>query len=158
MSAYVVDVETINGALSFLNQAQHRQAMDAASTLKAAGYPVDDTTRLAALGGAMYALNIDAVGQRYSDCKTAGDVPGIIGPKVYGFKLSHYVNREHNGRTARIPITIYQALKSLRCWAYQCSEGDIGERPLFKTMGTVIHDLQGAIIDGLPEYESAKWG
>ena len=155
MSAFVVDVETINGALGFLNRAQHRQAMYAASTLKQAGYPVDDTDRLAALGQAMYDLNLEAVHQRYPDCETDDDLPGIIGPKVYKFRL---VGLSAVVFDADVPVTIYQALKSLECWHYQCSEGDVPERPLFQTMETVINYLQSAIISSLPEYERANWG
>ena len=145
MSAYIVDDETINQVLGWLNRAQHRQGQYAASRLNSAGYPVDQTDRLEALGQAMYQLNLDAVHGRYPDCETDEDLPGPIGPKEYTFNFGSPM------------ISVHQALKSLECWSYQCAEGDIPERKLYQTMEGVAHDIRGAIIDSLPEYEQAKW-
>ena len=144
MSAYVVDNETINGVLGWLNRAQHRQAMYAASRLDSAGYPVDQTDRLEALGQAMYQLNIEAVRERYPG-ESDDTLPGPIGPKEYTFNFGTPM------------VSVHQALKSLECWSYQCAEGDIPKRKLYQTMEGVANDIRSAIIDSLPEYEQAKW-
>lgn len=54
--------------------------------------------------------------------------------------------------------SIYQIFKSLRCWLYQCSEGNIPETSeLFKIMDDYSVALAFEIIETLPEYAEAKW-
>lgn len=55
--------------------------------------------------------------------------------------------------------SIYQVYKSLQCWLYQCSEGDVPEDALYKLFETEIKPaIAEAIISSLPEYKAAKWG
>jgi hypothetical protein len=50
-------------------------------------------------------------------------------------------------------------LKSLRCWLYQCSEGQVVKEPLYRFFNDVVEPyLMSKIICALPEYEQAHWG
>lgn len=51
-----------------------------------------------------------------------------------------------------------QALKSLRCWLYQCSEGNVPEQPLFKALERYAGDLAFHIVAELPGWNAAEWG
>jgi len=49
-------------------------------------------------------------------------------------------------------------IKSLQCWKYQCSEGDIPETKLYQFFEEVEHHLALKIVINLPEYDKATWG
>lgn len=51
-----------------------------------------------------------------------------------------------------------QLLKSLDCYLYQCSEGEVPERDLFKKMDGIRNGLTRAIVCGSPEYDQSEWG
>jgi hypothetical protein len=62
-------------------------------------------------------------------------------------------------RFKRVPCAnVYQALKSLNCWHYQCAEGDVPNTELFKGFSEIIHAIEGAIVSRIPEYDQAAWG
>lgn len=88
------------------------------------------------LAADMYAMNVRAVNGRYGD-----DTPE--GPYAFG------------GGNLRGRIATY---KALRCYLYQCSEGDVPEEPLYKALDTWAQRLADEIISALPEYEAAPWG
>ena len=143
MSAYIVDEETINKIVAGLDSGQHSAYW--LSELSEGGYDIRSSEEAREqLGTDMYALNVEAVRQRYPG-EADDTLPGIIGPKVYHYR---YV----------LPRPMIATLKALRCWAYQCSEGDVPERPLFKLMQNMIDHLSIEIISELPEYEAADWG
>lgn len=48
--------------------------------------------------------------------------------------------------------------KSIRCFLYQCSEGDVPEKPLFKLMEQFSADVAGDIIWALPSWDELPWG
>lgn len=55
--------------------------------------------------------------------------------------------------------TPVQGLKSLQCWIYQCSEGEIPEQnKLYKFFdGFVVRYFMTRIIYGMKEYDQAQW-
>jgi hypothetical protein len=48
-------------------------------------------------------------------------------------------------------------VKSLQCLIYQCSEGDIDQRPLYKALRKKEHETLAEIVRSLPEYDAAEW-
>ena len=52
---------------------------------------------------------------------------------------------------------IYQILKSLDCFLYQCLEGDIPKDNLYKTLKNISKILTNHIINNLEDYKKAKW-
>ena len=132
MSSYIVEPETINRVITFLvNDGEARYTADSLN-----GLLRDKGGDPASIGQAMMDLNIMAVDYRY---------------------------REKNERTIHAydpePCDIFQALKSLRCWLYQCSEGNIPEEEeLYKIMDDYADRLAYRIVSALPQYDAANWG
>lgn len=92
---------------------------------------------LSRLGEAMSLLNVGALVARYGD-KT----------EDYG---TFYVFQELPDETDAA------CLKSLRCWLYQCAEGDIPETSsLWKGMKVLADNLEA--LETTPAYNNAPWG
>ena len=87
------------------------------------------------LAKALYEMNCEALRQRYGECDVA-DFPTNI--------------------TQIFPSNI-QEYKSLRCFLYQCSEGNVPETELFKIVEDYTNSLGYSIIYDLNEYQQAKW-
>jgi hypothetical protein len=85
----------------------------------------------------MWELNQLALGYRYGDEKQE---------VIYKF--------------VPVSCTPIEAYKALRCWLYQCCEGDIpSESKLYKFFEDVVGKrLAEAIIMRTPEYDKAEWG
>jgi hypothetical protein len=140
MSAYMVRDETINRVITWLSSELTRSEW-----LKR---KVKDELRLDTckpnweeiLGFVMFQLNIDGVNERYGD----GDAQKFR-------KLNYHYAPAHCSKI--------QALKSLQCWLYQCMEGEVVKKPLYKFFDSVVeHHLMSSIISDLPEYNEAEWG
>lgn len=56
-----------------------------------------------------------------------------------------------NGKVL-IPI-----IKSMECYLYQCSEGNIPESSLYKEVKAKLNELREAYIQSTQEYKSAPW-
>jgi hypothetical protein len=132
MSAYVVEDKTINRIVSWLWQ-DGRNNRYTMHRLEKIGL-----TKSEDIGRALLNMNIDAVGQRYQ----IKDNPGATRFYRHGFEL--VTNR-------------YQALKSLHCFLYQCSEGDVPETELYKIMSNYEEHLVWDTISEIPQYERAEW-
>jgi len=99
------------------------------------------------LGKTMYAMNINAVSQRYTD----GELPGTYDDNN---------NLVPYRKTLRFdacpkPVEVY---KALTCYLYQCSEGDVDTLPLYRELEALKSEIAMHIVESLPEYEKAKWG
>lgn len=137
MSSYVVDDRTINRILSgltvlapYVNRTLHGVT----------GYDLDGGTKaLQAIGTQMRKLNEEATFARYSS-----NHPEEMMPKT-------------PFRYQQVVCSSYQALKSLRCWLYQCNEGDYDQHPLFRAFKEIAGDLAMEIVMKLPQYEKADW-
>lgn len=138
MSAFVVDDKTINRAISFL--ATDRDG-DWLRNYIREHLGVDLTTGIGreTLGNLMFSLNCDAVNQRYGD------------DQAKEFRSLDYRYRLEAG------VTRIQAFKALQCWHYQCSEGDIDQNGLYKTMERVQGHVAEMIVTRLPAYDSLAW-
>lgn len=89
-------------------------------------------------GRKLLSMNIDAVNQRYGGEYTGNEV------KNYTFNM--------------VDVSPVQAFKSLRCFLYQCSEGNVPKRKLYKTMDKLSDEISYEIVTSLPEYENGRWG
>jgi hypothetical protein len=90
------------------------------------------------LASKLLMLNREAVFQRYGKLSDAEQ------QAVNDFE---YISRNR-----------FQILKSIQCFLYQCSEGDIPETSeLYKMLRELEHKIMHEIIDGIKEYQDAKW-
>lgn len=131
MSAFIVGTETMNRVVSFLlNNVESFAGVPTFTTGSPEGIG-------SAIGQLLYRLNTDAVNQRY------GEREESPGPR-YAFKM--------------VSVTDIQAYKSIGCLMYQCSEGDVPERPLFRQLSEVHGELAHRIVGKLEAYDRAEWG
>jgi hypothetical protein len=98
-----------------------------------AGVPVSRETAKA-IGKALFQLNADAVNQRYGERDQPPD-----------YKWRH-------ADTSDI-----QQYKAVQCLSYQCAEGDVPERPLYRELEHLERLMAAEIIRRLPAYERAPW-
>ena len=134
MSAYVVEDKVINQIVDALACARLRE-----NVLTETGCNLAVTEDRAKLGQSMFELNCTAVEQRYGKGEAAS------------FRTLDYTYQRS------MPPTLIQAYKSLGCWMYQCSEGDVPETPLFKTMEKLHGEMAHEIVRQLPAYDRAAW-
>lgn len=87
------------------------------------------------IGRRLYVLNSAAVGQRYDENEIEG---------------AGYTYRPID----RGEPAFYKAVRSL---LYQCSEGDVPERELFKDLERLSEQLAARYIKATKVYESAPW-
>lgn len=138
MSAYVVTPEHIRYlADTIVRQVEWNNETSAFSSW--CGYCVDD------LCAQMWSMNVAAVTARYGD-RTGEygawtDQPGA------------------DKRTRATWFNVYQFLKSLHCYLYQCAEGGIPEKnPLYAKLQLLADHLARHVLDKLPPYQAAVWG
>jgi hypothetical protein len=97
------------------------------------------------LADAMLAMNLDAFRQRY----------GIRALLVEDLDC---VDLDKGNWEPLEAFSEVQLFKSLQCFLYQCSEGDVDEKPLYKALTTITDLLAPFINEESSEYEAAQWG
>lgn len=135
MSVYVVEDETINKIITYLNTDRDTGECLRRKLKDEYGYDLEKESTRQLLGQAILNLNIAAVNVRY---KQHGLMPSF--------------------RLAISPCTPIQAAKSLDCLIYQCSEGDIVNEPLYKLLEYISNVWHGFIVRRLPQWNVAVWG
>lgn len=96
------------------------------------------------LAAALYEMNVSAVNQRYNENDPTDDIAFADFGKNYL-------------RNATLQ-SLCQFAKSLRCFLYQCTEGDIPERETYKVLERFSYELFAYIVNCLPDFNEAKWG
>ena len=147
MSSYVVDPKTINTILSGLEHStrwNHLNYPDTRYSDAKETVCIQDTDKLADLGYQMYALNLRAVSYRYPD----GLLPGTYSD---GENLDAYTYR------STMPPTAIQLYKSIKCWLYQCCDGEHDQDPLYTAFSTFAGEIAEHIVTSMPEYEALPW-
>lgn len=129
MSAFIVTQDTINRIVTTVTLSRFRFIEIELAELGLADHP-------GVLGRALLEMNVDAVNQRYGD---------NTNPLVLPYRWSPQ------------PVNKIQGYKSLQCWLYQCSEGNVPQQKLFQVMERFGHLLADEIISALPAYENAEW-
>lgn len=110
------------------------QALGESRCFRYNGMSLNDIDDIKTLGDELFALNAAAVSQRYREPQA-----------VYKYRFEATICNK------------FQALKSLQCLLYQCTEGDIPSRPLYKALDDCAAFLMYDIVSRMPEYEAAKW-
>ena len=133
MSAFLVSEKTISVIVTTLSE-----ILNDNSSLqeKASALSIDVISPYwqEKLADALFELNCEALHQRYGDKE---------------FPLFQYQ-----------PIhtrSLVEVYKSLQCFLYQCSEGNVPDTKLFKFMEEFSYRLAHRIVMHLPAYEKAEW-
>jgi len=141
MSAYVVDTETVDRIIWALRMCNTDRAMhwprlgDRLSNLFL-GNDEEQAVNTAAFGQELLAMNVAAVEARYNERDP---------------------EPEYTQVRACVGLTPVQAYKSVSCYLYQCSEGDVPEWPLYQVLREWQSDLAHMIVANLPEYKNGSW-
>lgn len=139
MSAFMVEDETINRVVCWLSREQEKSPYLKKKMKEITGIDASVKGWEKLLGKAMFQLNIDGVNTRYGD------------GEAVKFRELNYSYASAYGSEIKV-------LKSMHCWRYQCMEGDVVEKPLYKFFEEVVENhLMSKIICGLPEYDRAEW-
>lgn len=140
MSAFLVSAQTINHIVASISLIAKESATQGVGQLPRAfaqaGFDTNQAGWEEQLAKAMFALNARAVAQRYHE------------PEATGFtyrRVAWLSNR-------------YQLLKSINCWLYQCTEGDVPKQSLYQLFTNgVVRWLLESIVYKSPQYEAAAW-
>ena len=145
MSAFFVENTTIDRVLFWVrdvvvNDPSFRDGMT--SRLSALGFDVLHSPWEDALGQAMLTLNARAVQQRYEH---------VNGSELEAFALGYLYTHQ--------PTAPVQAYKSLKCWLYQCTEGDVPTTALYQFFDDYVERIMlKRFVQRLPSYDAAEWG
>lgn len=134
MSAFVVQDKTINTVVSYLVMTKEWYT----HKLTDMGYDLEKKLSVEKLAKDMFFLNCEAVDARYGK----GEAEKFR-PLDFKYCFTCTVNA-------------YMAMKSLSCWLYQCSEGNIDKSPLYITMKEIEGDIAKEIVCKMPQYENAE--
>ena len=144
MSSYMVRNDTINHIVSYVLCKNHsytpeciRELKDKYTIFNELGTSTESETNLMK---DLVKLNKAGVFARYGNKK---DVM-FEGTDDYKFKSIELESRE-------------QTLKSIHCFLYQCNEGNVPKKKLYKQIEDVAQYLSADIIESLPAYQNATW-
>ena len=96
------------------------------------------------IGKKLLKMNIDATEQRYPENP-------YLTPKEKKERIKSFVFVPEQ-------CGIIQAFKSIGCFSYQCSEGKIPKKKLYKQVQKWEFELAYKIINEMPKYQTAEWG
>jgi hypothetical protein len=96
------------------------------------------------LADAMLAMNLDAFRQRYD-------------AEMF-FACQSDIELDSGKWRTETPLSDMQFFKSLQCFLYQCCEGNVDERPLYKTLKALLELQAVSFNEKSPDYEAAQWG
>jgi hypothetical protein len=113
MSAYMVADQTINRVVTWLASDVDINWWLQGKVEEALQIDTKTLEWRLKIGNAVFQLNIDAVNARYGQGEAA-----------------HFRPLDYQYRIVIAPKL--QVYKSLRCWLYQCCEGDVFKRPLYQ--------------------------
>jgi hypothetical protein len=155
MSAFVIDTDMMDSViLGLFGRSTYDQLVptfNGGFTFPNRPGSIDPTET----GRLLYAMNVEAVTQRYPDCReNPENLPGPArgaallpvsyqAPRRLGRPIGHAEK-----------VKAYKAISSL---LYQCSEGNVPESPLFAELQRAAGDIAGDIVRRLPEYDAAPW-
>ena len=147
MSSYIVENETINRIVNFISHCADGSGYDGGRIITADikwmiekhNIEVGNDDQRWALGDKLQAMNCNAYQQRYG------------GDNVTYWETSYQF-------TYDFPPALIQAVKSMQCLLYQCSEGDVPDMPLYKALSAIIDSTAMLIVTSSPEYKIADWG
>jgi hypothetical protein len=139
MSAFLVEKKTIDRILSLVASECRRSKWFTKELTEKLNADVSEAHWRDRLGQKMWDLNQLSLGYRYGDKKE--DL------RYFFDDVSGYTNQ-------------FQMFKSLKCWLYQCAEGESPEKSvLYRVFSHEISlYLAMRIVQSTPEYEQAEWG
>lgn len=157
MSAFVVGTETMDRVVAVIcGQSRWGYVID-----KFAGIRIPENPEaMTEIGRRLYAMNVEAVMQRYPDCRDSpGDLPGPANarhlPMRYKFRGKR-LTASCGGPTVG-GLDWISHYKAMTCLSYQCSEGNVDESELYAELERAKGRIADHILSRTPEYDAAPW-
>jgi hypothetical protein len=147
MSCFIVSNETI-GRIVQAAASKNRYDGRLGKAFGELGYDLDLGERLAR---DLFNLNVDAFCERYPADEDAPEGQRTRYPE----DIPEFEFIPFTGKLDR--AALIQAHKSASCLRYQCSEGDVPERHLYKALEKFICALERDLVTNTPEWEEALW-
>lgn len=101
----------------------------------------------------LYRMNLDAVNSRYHESED--EVPDMPDGQFFVRPEIGQTDRSFFRRPVK---KHYVILKKLRCYLYQCNEGNVPESSLYRGISSLVQRLAMMIATGNDDYHSADWG
>ena len=140
MSAFIVEDRSINRIVDFCYALAFENEWPLA--LLKPPRPLNGPEDLEAFGRELFAMNVAAVTARY------GSADDMLGDQPYEYRPDPTPVHEWD---------LYQVAKSLDCYLYQCSEGYVPKRALFKQVSGLRDSVVRVLVSSDPRYEAAAW-
>lgn len=144
MSSFIVEDRTINGIVAAIVSYKARPTHNTPLVSEPLANLTEDAP---AFGLALRRLNEAAVGDRYG-------TDDIVETTI---RILDIAGSDYSYQWVGVPTKV-ALYKSIRCFLYQCMEGDIPEHPLYKLIEEFAGSVAYSIVSGLPEFETAQWG
>jgi len=121
---------------------------------------INDSKSIDRIGQRLFAMNVDAVTQRYPDLKAnPANMPGPCdakGKSKAGWLAKHW---KYDGDFSPMNLTeMLVGYKAVSCILYQCGEGTVPDSALYQELDAFLSSLARAIVNTLPGYEALPWG
>lgn len=148
MSSWIVEDKSINFIVGWLRNASYSNEIFnsmVGNVLKENGFilNVEGDEPAQSLGYEMKKLNCLATGYRYKEDDTD--------------ELKTYKYEDVSTGFHSMDKNIYQLLKSIQCFLYQCSEGDYIKDKIYLMLEIISDIVKSEIIDNIPAYKKADW-
>lgn len=140
MSAYIVEKRCIDRCVSAIMSGDHSDIICKITPALVRKLHKAGADAHTVLGRALYQMNAAAVAYRYNE------KPERKHAQTYRFNAPSIDTR---------PVDLF---KSLDCFTYQCAEGDVYKRPLFRLCEAVQQHIAARMVRETPEYDRAVWG
>lgn len=138
MSAFIVSDKTINQIVAYLKHDKVREYGYIAKGVEKLGYNFGNVESCEMLAHELYAVNYKAVNARYDERNEHTTVTFKYKPLLMESRV--------------------QAVKSMDCWLYQCSESDVPETSeLYKAIEKVRDSVCHKIVQRSDVYDACKW-
>ena len=142
MSAYIVEEKCLNDIVNWLAYSTKGRCT---RLLRRKDYFLHKHAHCERLYQDMLELNIQSVEIRYPESEGRTMEFFFDNPEQRDFSFKHSDNPG-----------IYQALKAIRCWLYQCMEGEPMESSmLYVTFKRIEDIIMTSLIEQIPEYQEA---
>lgn len=136
MSAFIVSNECMQKVMHYLTKCRSF-GVSSDPFFVFVGDPRVDRKAEIECANALFAMNAEAVNDRYAH---------------------HAPESAPTYAPGGLPVSKMASYKAIRSLLYQCSEGDVPEKALFKALERAAADLADSIIHDSAEYRAAAWG
>ena len=162
MSSFMVKSETIATIADFISTVFNDKNNNTRMAIQDNAYTTIEklqpqnsyikTVSIKAVYAALSEMNCNALNQRYIHGDKAE-------PEQFPKDYNHFeIARNYHDGAYEIPASYYQLLKSIDCYLYQCSEGNVPESALYKAVQSIRNTLANWIIRNTTAYNAANWG